>query len=85
MSYNISTRPSVFTIEKRVITLKENMGRGFIDYRILSNEGRVDVVQVTTTLKPSLRMFEACDKIMKTFNITLDHQTLDHYVLNFVY
>ena len=86
MSYNISTKPSNFTINKRINELKKSMGNSFIDYDIITDtDGKIKCVDVTTTLRPSLRMFEACENIMKPFNIVFDHQTLDHYVINFLY
>ena len=80
-----NTLPTPVEIMPRIKALKESMGKNFIDYKIMKQDGRVDIVQVTTTLRPSLRMLEACDRIMDTHNITFDHQTLDHYVLNFMY
>ena len=86
MSYNVSTMPSKFTLAKRIENLKKSMGNCFVDANIKINDqsGRV-YVEVITTLRPSLKMFEACDNIMKPFNIIFDHQTLDHFVLNFIY
>lgn len=80
-----NTRPTHTEIMPRIDALKESMGKNFIDYEIMQQDDRVDIVQVTTTLNPSLLMLEACDRIMETYNITFDHQTLDHYVLNFMY
>ena len=79
------TLPTYAEIMPRIDALKESMDKNFIDYKIMQQDGRVDIVQVTTTLNPSLLMLEACDRIMETYNITFDHQTLDHYVLNFMY
>lgn len=79
------TLPTHAEIMPRIEALKESMGKNFIDYKIMQQDGRVDIVQVTTSLRPSLRMLEACDRIMNTHNIVFDHQTLDHYVLNFMY
>lgn len=80
-----NTLPTHVEIMPRIKALKESMGKNLIDYKIMKQNGRVDIVQVTTTLRPSLRMLEACDRIMDTHNIMFDHQTLDHYVLNFMY
>ncbi len=86
MSYNVSTMPSTFTMKKRIETLKNNMGNGFIAAEIKTNaQGDRMYVEVITTLTPSLILFEACDKIMKPFNIIFKHQTLEHYVLHFIY
>lgn len=86
MSYNVSTMPSTFTMKKRIETLKNNMGEGFVSAEIKTNDqGDRMYVEVVTTLTPSLILFEACDKIMKPFNIIFKHQTLEHYVLHFTY
>ena len=86
MSYNVSTMPSAFTMKKRIETLKNNMGNGFVAAEIKTNDqGDRMYVEVITTLTPSLILFEACDKIMKPFNIIFKHQTLEHYVLHFIY
>ena len=86
MSYNVSTMPSTFTMKKRIETLKNNMGTGFVSAEIKTNDqGDRMYVEVITTLTPSLILFEACDKIMKPFNIIFKHQTLEHYVLHFIY
>lgn len=86
MSYNVSTMPSTFTMKKRIETLKNNMGEGFVSAEIkTNNQGDRMYVEVVTTLTPSLILFEACDKIMKPFNIIFNHQTLEHYVLHFIY
>lgn len=86
MSYNVSTMPSTFTMKKRIETLKNNMGKGFVSAEIkMNNQGDRMYVEVITTLTPSLILFEACDKIMKPFNIVFNHQTLEHYVLHFIY
>lgn len=86
MSYNVSTMPSTFTMKKRIETLKNAMGNGFVSAEIKTNDqGDRMYVEVITTLTPSLILFEACDKIMKPFNIIFSHQTLEHYVLHFIY
>lgn len=86
MSYNVSTMPSTFTMKKRIETLKNNMGNGFVAAEIKTNDqGDRMYVEVITTLTPSLILFEACDKIMKPFNIIFRHQTPEHYVLHFIY
>lgn len=86
MSYNVSTMPSTFTMKKRIETLKNSMGKGFVSAEIkTNNQGDRMYVEVITTLTPSLILFEACDKIMKPFNIIFKHQTLEHYVLHFIY
>lgn len=86
MSYNVSTMPSTFTMKKRIETLKNNMGKGFVSAEVKTNDqGDRMCVEVITTLTPSLILFEACDKIMKPFNIIFKHQTLEHYVLHFIY
>lgn len=86
MSYNVSTMPSTFTMKKRIETLKNDMGKGFVSAEIKTNDqGDRMYVEVITTLTPSLILFEACDKIMKPFNIIFNHQTLEHYVLHFIY
>ena len=86
MSYNVSTMPSPFTMKKRIETLKNDMGNGFVSAEIKTNDqGDRMYVEVITTLTPSLILFEACDKIMKPFNIIFKHQTLEHYVLHFIY
>lgn len=86
MSYNVSTMPSTFTMKKRIETLKNNMGNGFVAAEIkTNNQGDRMYVEVITTLTPTLILFEACDKIMKPFNIIFKHQTLEHYVLHFIY
>ena len=59
---------------------------GFVAAEIKTNDqGDRMYVEVITTLTPSLILFEACDKIMKPFNIIFRHQTLEHYVLHFIY
>ncbi len=86
MSYNVSTMPSTFTMNKRIETLKNDMGNGFVSAEIkTNNQGDRMYVEVITTLTPSLILFEACDKIMKPFNIIFKYQTLEHYVLHFIY
>jgi hypothetical protein len=85
MSYNVSTKPSDFTLKRRIDALKNSMGSKFISAEIKTNNLDEVYVEVITSLRPSLRMFEACDDIMKPFNIILDHQTLNHYVLKFIY
>ena len=70
MSYNVSTMPSKFTLAKRIENLKKSMGNCFVDANIKTNDqGDRFYVEVITTLRPSLKMFEACDTIMIYFAI----------------
>ena len=85
MSYSVSTKPSDFTLKRRIDALKGSMGSKFISAEIKTNNLDEVYVEVITSLRPSLRLFEACDIIMKPFNIIFDHQTLNHYVLKFIY
>ena len=71
MAYNFET-PSSTDFVKSFKRLRSSMSGSLVSTKILSSNDDVVRVEIITTLKPSLRMLNAVNKIMKGFNVTIE-------------
>lgn len=71
MAYNFET-PSFTDLVKLFNRLRSSMGDSLISAKILASNDDVTRVEIITLLKPSLRMLNAVNKIMKGFNIIIE-------------
>lgn len=71
MAYNFET-PSLSDLDKLFNRLRSSMGDSLVSTKILSSKNDERRVEIITTFKPSLRMLNAVNKIMKGFNVTIE-------------
>lgn len=71
MAYNFEA-PSSNDFVKSFKRLRSSMGDSFVSAKILSSNDDMFRVEIITMLKPSLRMLNAVNKIMKGFNVTIE-------------
>ena len=71
MAYNFET-PSFNDLVKLFSRLRSSMGDSLVSTKILSSKNDERRVEIITTFKPSLRMLNAVNEIMKGFNVTIE-------------
>ena len=71
MAYNFET-PSLSDLDKLFNRLRSSMGDSLVSTKILSSKNDERRVEIITTFKPSLRMLNAVNEIMKGFNVTIE-------------
>ena len=71
MAYNFET-PSSNDLVKSFKRLRSSMNGSLVSTKIISSNDDVLRVEIITMLKPSLRMLNAVNKIIKGFNVTIE-------------
>ena len=71
MAYNFET-PSSNDLVKSFKRLRSSMNGSLVSTKIISSNDDVLRVEIITMLKPSLRMLNAVNEIMKGFNVTIE-------------
>lgn len=71
MAYNFET-PSSNDLVKSFKRLRSSMNGSLVSTKIISSNDDVLRVEIITMLKPSLRMLNAVNKIMKGFNVMIE-------------
>ena len=71
MPYNFET-PTFNALVKLFRRLLSSMGDSLVSTKILSSKDDENRAEIITTLKPSLRMLNAVNEIMKGFNVTIE-------------